>query len=50
MFLLKPPEKWYYDVSDTKIKVLSFYKLGPYRHDFTRAVEKQFVFTESKCF
>ncbi|KAF0750370.1 THAP-type domain-containing protein, partial [Aphis craccivora] len=47
MFLLKPPEKWYYDVSDTKIKVLSFYKLGPYRHDFTRAVEKQFVFTEN---
>jgi len=52
MYLLKLPEKWYYEVShtNTEVKVLCFHKLGPYRNDFTRTVEKQFVFTEGKGF
>ncbi|XP_016659235.1 uncharacterized protein LOC100574211 isoform X2 [Acyrthosiphon pisum] len=45
--VLNIPEKWYYDKHTTKkIKMISFHKLGPYRDDFTRSIEKQLVLTE----
>lgn len=41
------PEKWYYDKHTIKKrKMISFHKLGPYRDDFTRSIEKQLIFTE----
>jgi len=30
--------------------MISFHKLGPYRDDFTRSIEKQLIFTEGECF
>lgn len=31
-------------------KIISFHKLGPYREDFTRCIEKQLNLTEGECF
>lgn len=49
--LINIPSKWYSDIGHVnKINIISFYKLGPYKDNFTRVIEKQIIFTEGKYY